>query len=68
MENITMMEAAGLKHLTLQDLQTLKMEGSRSPGYLAHYVYMTGMRILALMVHTCIILFILELTQSSKFP
>jgi hypothetical protein len=48
--HLTMMEAAGLKRPTLQDLQTLKLESSWSPGWPAHYVYMTGMGILALMV------------------
>jgi hypothetical protein len=52
--HLTMMEAAGLKGPTLQDLQTLKLEASRSPGWPTHYVYMTCMGILALMVLSAI--------------
>ena len=47
-----LMEAAGLKRPTFQDLQTLKMKSSSSPGWIAHYIYMTGMIILALAIIT----------------
>jgi hypothetical protein len=35
--HLIMMESAGLKRLTLQDLQALKLEASRSHGWLALY-------------------------------
>jgi hypothetical protein len=49
-----MIEAAGLKQPTLQDLQTLKLEASRSPGWLAHYIYMVVMGILTLVILSAI--------------
>ena len=48
--HLNMMEAAGLKRPTFQDLQTLKMESARSPGWIAHYIYMTGLSILGLLI------------------
>jgi hypothetical protein len=36
--HLTMMEVAGLIQLTLQDLQILKLEASRSLGWLAHHI------------------------------
>ena len=45
---LTLMEAAGLHRPTLSDLQSLKIEADRAPGWIAHYVYMTGMLIIAL--------------------
>jgi hypothetical protein len=52
--HLTMMKAAGLKRPTLQDLQTLKLEASRSLGWLALYVHMAGMGILAITVLSAI--------------
>ena len=50
MPHMNMMEAAELKRATFQDLQTLKMESTRSPGWIAHYIYMTEMSILAVVI------------------
>ena len=47
---MTMLEAEGLQRPTLADLQTLKMENSRSPGWLAHYFYVAGLVLLAICV------------------
>ena len=39
--HLNMMEAAGLKRPTFQDLQTLKMESTCNHGWIGHYFYMS---------------------------
>ena len=45
---LSFMEKSGLTRPTLQDLQTLKMESKRGPGWIAHYFYMAGLVLLVL--------------------
>ena len=46
--HLSLTEAAGLTHPTLPELQTLKLESSRGPGWIAHYFYIFGICILTL--------------------